>query len=147
MATPEQSRPARTGRTDLDARSRSVPETHGPGGLGPEPEDNQPRHHPPEEQDQPPLDDFAARLGIPSERREEPAEAPGSPVAEPAATVPGAGDEAGEAGSGLPLRCWSFAVRRGCCPCSAGCARSPRPSSAPPAGRSAERRGATGRGG
>ncbi len=68
MAQPEQSQPSRTGRTDLDARSRSVPEaTLQPDHFGPEPEDNQPGHHPVEEQDQPPLDEFAARFGITSE--------------------------------------------------------------------------------
>ena len=63
MATPEQSRPPRTG-PEPDSLARSVPEpSHDH--IGPEPEDNRPGHHPPEEQDQPPLDDFAAKFGIP----------------------------------------------------------------------------------
>lgn len=38
--------------------------------AGPVPEDNLPGHHPPEEQDKPPLDRFAARLGVPPEGEE-----------------------------------------------------------------------------
>ncbi|MCD9624269.1 hypothetical protein [Rhabdothermincola salaria] len=65
MATPEQSRPPRTGPAP-DSLARSVPEPS-PDHLGPEPEENRPGHHPAEEQDQPPLDDFAAKFGIPPE--------------------------------------------------------------------------------
>lgn len=64
MASPEQSHEGRTGRTELDDRARSVPGASGAGRFGPEPEENQPGHHPAEEQDRPPLDDFAAKFGI-----------------------------------------------------------------------------------
>ena len=80
MATPEQSRPPRTG-PEPDGLARSVPEpTHEH--LGPEPEENRPGHHPPEEQDQPPLDDFAAKFGIPPESPgdDEPADEPAPPT-------------------------------------------------------------------
>lgn len=81
MAQPEQSRPNRTGRTDLDARARSTPEARsGPDQLGPEPEANQPGHHPEHEQDKPPLDEFAARLGITPEGGAEAPAPPGEEV-------------------------------------------------------------------
>jgi hypothetical protein len=68
MASPEQSQPARTGRTELDTRARSAPVSpSAPDQFGPEPEANQPGHHPPDEQDQPPLDEFASKFGIPPE--------------------------------------------------------------------------------
>ncbi len=60
--------PAGPGGRTSTRGSRSVPEgTLQPDHFGPEPEDNQPGHHPVEEQDQPPLDEFAARFGITSE--------------------------------------------------------------------------------
>jgi hypothetical protein len=55
---------------------------------GPVPPENQPGHHPAEEQDKPPLDKFAAKLGVmePAEREEvladeTPAAATGAPAA------------------------------------------------------------------
>jgi hypothetical protein len=70
MSNPQQPELARSRKTpsqDQDAvaavvEGRTLPETGGPG--GPVPEDNQPGHHPAEEQDKPDLDAFAERLGI-----------------------------------------------------------------------------------
>jgi hypothetical protein len=122
MATPEQSRPAQTGPTEPEARGRvdrggDASLDH----LSPVPEANQPGHHPPEEQDQPPLDDFAARFGIvpgPDDGAPDPA-VPDSldTTASPAAV------EQAPAGRSLPApwrQCWSVTVRRGVLPVLGG---------------------------
>lgn len=67
---PELGRSRRTPTQDPDAAATVIeaqrpPQTTGP--AGPVPEDNQPGHHPPQEQDKPDLDAFAAKLGIPDE--------------------------------------------------------------------------------
>jgi hypothetical protein len=131
MASPEQSQPGRTGRTELDTRARSAPVSpSAPDRFGPEPEANQPGHHPPEEQDQPPLDDFAARFGItpdssPSDGGEQDTAAPPEGTGEQETAAPpedgGDGDGAAspevahrdDAPSSNPVRqVWSVAVRR-----------------------------------
>ena len=125
MASPEQSRPGKTGRTDLDARARSASASSSePDQFGPEPEANQPGHHPTEEQDQPPLDDFAARLGIaaspPSAGSGELAGAPPEVASE---TEDDRGDDHVEGGFSAPhaaRHIWSLAVRRGVLPLLGG---------------------------
>src|ERR1043165_3446355 len=69
MARPQQPELARSAKTDLDPdhvetglQGQPKPKTGGE--TGPVPPDNQPGHHPPEEQDKPDLDKFAARLGV-----------------------------------------------------------------------------------
>jgi hypothetical protein len=69
MGRPQQPELARSAKTDLDPdhvetglqgqRNKPAPA----GETGPVPPDNQAGHHPPEEQDKPDLDAFAARLG------------------------------------------------------------------------------------
>ena len=81
MGKPQQPELGRSGHTPVveGQHAREViqgqeqPGTGGP--TGPVPEDNQPGHHPDQEQDKPDLDKFAERLGIVSED-EEPPEAP-----------------------------------------------------------------------
>lgn len=68
MPNPQSPELRRSGTTDLDPDSigparRAEPDIGSSGPSGPVPEDNRPGHHPDHEQDQPPLDDFAARLG------------------------------------------------------------------------------------
>jgi hypothetical protein len=70
MSNPQQPELARSRKTpsqDQDAVAAVVegskpPGSSGPG--GPVPEDNQPGHHPAEEQDKPDLEAFAERLGV-----------------------------------------------------------------------------------
>lgn len=74
MSNPQQPELARSRKTpaqDQDAvagvvEGQRVPESSGAG--GPVPADNQPGHHPPDEQDKPDLDAFAAKLGVPDEQ-------------------------------------------------------------------------------
>jgi hypothetical protein len=74
MSNPQQPELARSRKTpaqDQDAvagvvEGQRVPDSSGPG--GPVPADNQPGHHPPEEQDKPDLNAFAAKLGVPDEQ-------------------------------------------------------------------------------
>ncbi|MEW6477500.1 MAG: hypothetical protein AB1679_35060, partial [Actinomycetota bacterium] len=68
MARPQQPELARSAKTDLDPdhvetglQGQKQPAAGGE--AGPVPPENQPGHHPPEEQDKPDLDAFAARLG------------------------------------------------------------------------------------
>ena len=68
MARPQQPELARSAKTDLDPdhvetglQGQKKPSAGG--ATGPIPRDNQPGHHPAEEQDKPDLDAFAARLG------------------------------------------------------------------------------------
>ena len=68
MARPQQPELARSAKTDLDPdhvetglQGQKQPATGGE--TGPIPADNQPGHHPPEEQDKPDLDAFAEKLG------------------------------------------------------------------------------------
>jgi hypothetical protein len=68
MGRPQQPELARSAKTDLDPdhvetglQGQKQPATRGE--TGPVPPENQPGHHPPEEQDKPDLDAFAARLG------------------------------------------------------------------------------------
>src|SRR2546421_12787979 len=68
MSRPQQPELARSAKTDLDPdhvetglQGQRKPTTGGE--TGPVPAENQPGHHPPEEQDKPDLDAFAARLG------------------------------------------------------------------------------------
>lgn len=68
MARPQQPELARSAKTDLDPdhvetglQGQKRPSSGGE--TGPIPPENQPGHHPPEEQDKPDLDAFAARLG------------------------------------------------------------------------------------
>ncbi len=78
MSNPQQPELARSRKTpalDPDAAAavidgQGVPGADAPG--GPIPVDNQPGHHPPVEQDKPPLEKFAAKLGTmePEERQE-----------------------------------------------------------------------------
>ena len=78
MSNPQQPELARSRKTpalDPDAAAavidgQGVPAADAPG--GPVPVDNQPGHHPAEEQDKPPMDKFAAKLGTmePEERKE-----------------------------------------------------------------------------
>lgn len=67
MSRPQQPEIARSGRTDVDpdhaAESLDAKRTpRSKGRTGPVPPENQPGHHPPDEQDRPDLDAFAARL-------------------------------------------------------------------------------------
>jgi hypothetical protein len=68
MARPQQPELARSAKTDIDPdhvetglQGQPIPGTGGE--TGPVPPENQPGHHPPQEQDKPDLDAFAARLG------------------------------------------------------------------------------------
>ena len=68
MGRPQQPELARSAKTDLDPdhvetglQGQKRPSSGGE--TGPIPPENQPGHHPPEEQDKPDLDAFAARLG------------------------------------------------------------------------------------
>jgi hypothetical protein len=130
MASPEQSHEGRTGRTELDDRARSVPGSSGAGRFGPEPEENQPGHHPAEEQDRPPLDDFAAKFGIASDTTGEAAEAEPPPGDRPghddlarseAAPPDGRGGARGRHLLPDPVhRVWAVTVRRGVLPALGG---------------------------
>ena len=67
MSRPQQPEIARSGRTDVDPdhvgealEGARAPRSKGK--TGPVPPENQPGHHPPEEQDKPDLDAFAAKL-------------------------------------------------------------------------------------
>lgn len=78
MSNPEQPELARSRKTpaqDQDAVAAVVDGQQIPGGDapgGPIPVDNQPGHHPAVEQDKPPLEKFAAKLGTmePEERKD-----------------------------------------------------------------------------
>lgn len=93
MSNPQQPELARSRKTpaqDQDAVAGVVdgqrdPETTAPG--GPVPEDNQPGHHPPEEQDKPDLQAFAERLGTSPASTESSDSSPGSGTESPAAAV------------------------------------------------------------
>ena len=68
MSRPQQPELARSAKTDLDPdhvetglQGQRKPKADGP--TGPVPPENAPGHHPPEEQDKPDLDAFAAKLG------------------------------------------------------------------------------------
>jgi hypothetical protein len=68
MGRPQQPELARSAKTDLDPdhvgtelEARKPPRSGGP--TGPVPPENQPGHHPADEQDKPALDAFAARFG------------------------------------------------------------------------------------
>jgi hypothetical protein len=68
MARPQQPELARSAKTDIDPdhvetglQGQPKPKTGGE--TGPVPPENQPGHHPPDEQDKPDLDKFAAKLG------------------------------------------------------------------------------------
>ena len=68
MSRPQRPELARSAKTDLDPdhvetglQGQKKPASGGE--TGPVPPENQPGHHPPEEQDKPDLDAFAARLG------------------------------------------------------------------------------------
>lgn len=82
MAKPQQPELRRSGNvaaldpdaTESDLQAHDRPKAKG-GKRGPIPEEQQPGHHPDEEQDKPDLDKFAERLGIVSED-EEPEDAP-----------------------------------------------------------------------
>src|ERR671928_1052692 len=69
MSNPQQPELARSRKVphqDQDAASAAVEArraTDAGGPTGPVPPENQPGHHPPEEQDKPDLDAFAAKLG------------------------------------------------------------------------------------
>jgi hypothetical protein len=68
MARPQQPELARSAKTDLDPDHietglQGQPKPSTGGETGPVPPDNQPGHHPVEEQDKPDLDAFAAKLG------------------------------------------------------------------------------------
>jgi hypothetical protein len=139
MSKPQSPELRRSGTTDLDPDSigsaRQAEHDVGTSGpTGPVPEDNRPGHHPDHDQDQPPLDDFAARFGTQAHHEGEPA-GPAS-GRDPDAVVdrataragrladealeesgltadPGAGDLAGE-GLAILARAgrWSLAVAR-----------------------------------
>jgi len=91
MSNPQQPELARSRKTpsqDQDAVAGVVegqrqPGTEGP--SGPVPPDNQPGHHPAEEQDKPDLEAFAARLGITDSPPDNGAAATGPPTADPTA--------------------------------------------------------------
>jgi hypothetical protein len=68
MSRPQQPELARSAKTDLDPDHvetglQGQPRPVTGGETGPVPAENQPGHHPPDEQDKPDLDAFAARLG------------------------------------------------------------------------------------
>ena len=78
MSNPQQPELARSRKTpaqDQDAVAGVLdgqPDIGAEAPRGPIPPENQPGHHPAEEQDQPPMDKFAAKLGTmePEERKE-----------------------------------------------------------------------------
>ena len=88
MSNPQQPELARSRKTpaqDQDAVAGVVEGQRDPGAdapRGPVPPENQPGHHPAEEQDKPDLNAFAEKLGTmePSERGENPAGQEGSPA-------------------------------------------------------------------
>lgn len=76
MSRPQQPEIARSGRTDVDPdhAGEALEGNRAPrstGKTGPVPAENQPGHHPPEEQDKPDLDAFAARLSADEPREAE----------------------------------------------------------------------------
>ena len=85
MSNPQQPELARSRKTPAQDQDAVAGVLDGQRGLGadaprgPVPPENQPGHHPPEEQDKPDLDAFAQRLGTaePSERDEAPSPASG----------------------------------------------------------------------
>ena len=88
MSNPQQPELARSRKTpalDPDAVATVLEGQPDPGAdapRGPVPPENQPGHHPAEEQDKPDLNAFAEKLGTmePSERSETPASQDGSPA-------------------------------------------------------------------
>lgn len=98
MSNPQQPEFARSRKTpaqDQDAVAtvvdgQQIPGVDAPG--GPIPADNQPGHHPAVEQDEPPLEKFAAKLGTmePEERKEVLKDEPPSVVNPPPAPAPAA---------------------------------------------------------
>ena len=77
MSRPQQPEIARSGRTDVDPdhagealEGKRAPRSKGK--TGPVPPENQPGHHPPEEQDKPDLDAFAARFTADEPQEEQP---------------------------------------------------------------------------
>ena len=87
MSNPQQPELARSRKTpaqDQDAVAGGVEGQRAPGAdapRGPVPADNQPGHHPAEEQDKPDINAFAEKLGTmePSERSEAPERSDASP--------------------------------------------------------------------
>ena len=77
MSNPQQPELARSRKTptlDQDAVPGALdgqPDISAEGARGPVPAENQPGHHPAEEQDKPDLDEFAAKLGTPASGPEE----------------------------------------------------------------------------
>ena len=77
MSNPQQPELARSRKTPaLDEHAvpgvlEGQPDISSEGARGPVPPENQPGHHPAEEQDKPDLDEFAARLGTPASDSEE----------------------------------------------------------------------------
>ena len=94
MSRPQQPELARSAKTDLDPdhvetglQGQKRPESGGE--TGPVPAENQPGHHPSEEQDKPDLDAFAARLGTdPKSSAATSARKAPRPKATPAKTAP-----------------------------------------------------------
>jgi hypothetical protein len=94
MARPQQPELARSAKTDLDPdhietglQGQKAPATGGE--TGPVPPDNQPRHHPANEQDKPDLDAFAAKLGTdPKAPSATSARKPSRPKASPPKSAP-----------------------------------------------------------
>lgn len=97
MSNPQQPEIARSRKTpaqDPDSvagvlEGQDQPGVGGP--AGPVPADNQPGHHPPEEQDKPDLDAFAARLGVAEGEETEDAGGGPGPVATATEVVRGNG--------------------------------------------------------
>ena len=79
MSNPQQPELARSRKTPAQDPDSAAAVIEGERGLGsdaprgPVPPENQPGHHPPEEQDKPDLDAFAERLGVTGASAPEPA--------------------------------------------------------------------------
>jgi hypothetical protein len=112
MGRPQQPELARSAKTDLDPdhvetglQGQKAPVAGGE--TGPVPDENQPGHHPPEEQDKPDLDAFAAKLGadpkppkktaarkVPAPRKAKPAKAASGPPKRPTTVLATGAEEA-----------------------------------------------------
>lgn len=79
MSNPQQPELARSRKTPAQDQNavaavvESQPRPRSDGPSGPVPAENQPGHHPPQEQDKPDLDAFAERLGVVDDDADRPA--------------------------------------------------------------------------
>src|SRR5436190_1258248 len=122
MARPQQPELARSGKTDIDPdhvatglQGQPTPATGGE--TGPVPPENQPGHHPIEEQDKPDLDAFAAKLGTDPKapaatRARKPARPKATPVKAGASKSAGKAGDKGPSGPSAPPKIGTTPAKR-----------------------------------